>query len=138
MRIRSSARTGIVASIALLLAFSAAFAALAVWTLGLFGVLAAVTLSAVAPHERGYALTALALSPACLINAIGGQNGFLSAALLLGGTLLIDRRPILAGVLFGLLTFKPHLGLVLAFAFVVQPVQPRPDLAEITLTLAAF
>jgi alpha-1,2-mannosyltransferase len=94
------------------------FAALAVWTLGLFGVLAAVTLSAVAPHERGYALTALALSPACLINAIGGQNGFLSAALLLGGTLLIDRRPILAGVLFGLLTFKPHLGLVLAFALV--------------------
>jgi hypothetical protein len=55
------------------------------------------------------------LAPACLINAIGGQNGFLSAALLLGGTLSIDRRPVLAGVLFGLLTFKPHLGLVVPF-----------------------
>jgi alpha-1,2-mannosyltransferase len=35
---------------------------------------------------------------------------------LLGGVLALDRRPILAGVLFGLLTFKPHLGLVLPFA----------------------
>src|SRR5262249_9982799 len=56
------------------------------------------------------------LAPACLINTIGGQNGFLTAALFLGGVLCIDRRPILAGVLFGLLTFKPHLGLILPFA----------------------
>src|SRR5262249_38371160 len=46
---------------------------------------------------------------------IGGQNGFLTAALLIGGVLCIDRRPVLAGILFGLLTFKPHLGLVLPF-----------------------
>jgi hypothetical protein len=35
---------------------------------------------------------------------------------MLGGILSIDRRPILAGMLFGLLTFKPHLGVVLPFA----------------------
>src|SRR5262249_24557256 len=91
------------------------FVALAVWTFCLFAVLAAVTLSQVERPWRPFALAALALAPACLINTIGGQNGFLTAALLIGGVLCIDRRPVLAGILFGLLTFKPHLGLVLPF-----------------------
>lgn len=45
-----------------------------------------------------------------------GQNAFLSAALLAGGTLLVDRRPLLAGLLFGLLCYKPHLGLLVPIA----------------------
>ncbi len=45
-----------------------------------------------------------------------GQNGFLTAALLGGGTLLIDRRPILAGVLFGMICYKPQFGLLLPVA----------------------
>ncbi len=94
------------------------FVALAVWTFGLFAVFAAVTLREVAPGARRAALIALACAPACLINAIGGQNGFLSGALCLGGMLLLDRRPLVAGMLFGLLTFKPHLGVVLAFGLV--------------------
>lgn len=50
--------------------------------------------------------------PAVLANIMAGQNGFLSAALL-GGTLLtLNTRPILSGVLLGLLTYKPHLGLL--------------------------
>ncbi|HTT48741.1 MAG TPA: glycosyltransferase family 87 protein [Pseudolabrys sp.] len=50
--------------------------------------------------------------PAVLANVIAGQNGFLSAALL-GGTLLtLNARPVLAGILLGLLTYKPHLGLL--------------------------
>ena len=54
--------------------------------------------------------------PAVLANVIAGQNGFLSAALL-GSTLLtLNTRPILAGVLLGLLTYKPHLGLLLPIA----------------------
>lgn len=54
--------------------------------------------------------------PAVLANVIAGQNGFLSAALL-GGTLLtLNTRPILAGVLLGLLSYKPHLGLLLPIA----------------------
>ena len=92
------------------------FVALAVWTVGLFAVFAGVTLSQVERPRRANALLALILAPACLINTIGGQNGFLSAALMLGGILSIDRRPILAGMLFGLLTFKPHLGVVVPFA----------------------
>jgi hypothetical protein len=94
------------------------FWALAAWTVALFAIFAAVTLSQVERTQRLYALIALMLAPACLINAIGGQNGFLSAALFIGGILCIDRRPVLAGLLFGLLTFKPHLGLILPFALI--------------------
>src|ERR1700761_2077185 len=41
-----------------------------------------------------------------------GQNAFLTAALLGGMTLLVDRRPIAAGMLLGLLCYKPHLALL--------------------------
>ncbi len=41
-----------------------------------------------------------------------GQNAFLTASLFGGFTLLIDRRPVLAGVLLGLLCYKPHFGLL--------------------------
>lgn len=54
-------------------------------------------------------------APARLVNILNGQNGFLSAALLLGGTWWIDRRPVAAGILFGLLTFKPQFGTLLPF-----------------------
>lgn len=94
------------------------FWALAAWTLLLFGAFAAVTLSQVAAPERMRALILLALAPACLLNAVGGQNGFLTGFLLVGGLLALDRRPWLAGILFGLLTYKPHLGLVLPFVLI--------------------
>jgi hypothetical protein len=55
-------------------------------------------------------------TPALLVNALGGQNGAWSAALLGGGLMLLDRRPTVAGVLFGLLVYKPHLGLLLPLA----------------------
>lgn len=45
-----------------------------------------------------------------------GQNAFLTAALFGGALLLIDRRPILAGILFGLLCYKPHFGLLVPVA----------------------
>jgi alpha-1,2-mannosyltransferase len=41
-----------------------------------------------------------------------GQNAFLTAALFGGFTLSIDRRPWLAGMLLGLLCYKPHFGLL--------------------------
>jgi hypothetical protein len=60
-------------------------------------------------------LPILLTAPASLVNIADGQNGFLSAALLCGGLLALERRPILAGLLIGLLTFKPQLGLLLPF-----------------------
>lgn len=62
-------------------------------------------------------LIALA-APAVFVNAVGGQNGTWTAALLAGGLGLVERRPYLAGVLFGLLVYKPHLGLLLPVALI--------------------
>ena len=45
-----------------------------------------------------------------------GQNSFLTAALFGAGTLWIDRRPILAGLCFGALCYKPHFALLVPVA----------------------
>ncbi|WP_374370083.1 glycosyltransferase family 87 protein [Dongia sp.] len=63
-------------------------------------------------------IAAFVLSPACLVNVAMGQNGFLSSALLCGGLLLLERKPLLAGVLIGLLSYKPQLGLLLPFLLI--------------------
>jgi arabinofuranan 3-O-arabinosyltransferase len=61
------------------------------------------------------ALLATIAMPATFYNAIAGQNGQFTAALLAGGILLLDRRPIIAGILFGMLSYKPQLGILLPF-----------------------
>ncbi len=58
------------------------------------------------------AVLALAF-PAVFVNLGHGQNGFLTAALLGGALLLLDRKPILAGVLIGLLAYKPQFGVLI-------------------------
>ncbi len=45
-----------------------------------------------------------------------GQNSFLSAGLMAGGTLLLQRRPLAGGALLGALCFKPHFGLLIPIA----------------------
>ena len=62
-------------------------------------------------------LLALAF-PAVLINVGHGHNGFLTAALLGGGLVILDRRPLLAGILFGLMAYKPQFGLMIPIALV--------------------
>jgi hypothetical protein len=57
-------------------------------------------------------LLALAF-PAVLINIGHGHNGFLTAALIGGGLALLDRRPTAAGILFGLLSYKPQFGIMI-------------------------
>jgi hypothetical protein len=54
--------------------------------------------------------------PAVFINITHGHNGFLTAALIGGGLLLLERRPLLAGVLFGCLCYKPQFGLLIPVA----------------------
>ena len=56
------------------------------------------------------------LAPATTIALISGQSGFLSGALMLGGLRLTQSRPIVAGVLFGLLAYKPQLGVLVPIA----------------------
>jgi alpha-1,2-mannosyltransferase len=93
------------------------FAALVVWQLAtlslyLWNVLAIVR------DPRAF-LPALAF-PAVFINLTHGQNGFLTAALLGGGMLLVDRTPTLAGVLLGLLVYKPQFALLVPIALAVS------------------
>ena len=79
------------------------------WALGSLALLAG-TLHRVLGAWRPV-LVALALPPVfeCLSY---GQNSLLTASLLGLGLTLVDRRPIAAGLLFGLLGYKPQLALV--------------------------
>lgn len=54
------------------------------------------------------------------MNFLAGQNGFFSAALLIGGLYLLDRRPLLAGLLFSLMTLKPQLGVLVPVMLVAS------------------
>jgi hypothetical protein len=70
------------------------------------------------PAGRGDILLLALAYPAVLINIGHGQNGFLTAALLGGALIVLDRRPILAGILIGLLVYKPQFGLMIPLALV--------------------
>jgi hypothetical protein len=77
--------------------------------------LAAYTLVACRIAGPKWCLPALAF-PAVFWCAGLGQNSFLTAALFGAATLLVDRRPLWSGVLFGLLCYKPHFGLLVPIA----------------------
>jgi hypothetical protein len=62
----------------------------------------------------------LVTSPAFLANLTSGQNGFLTAALLIGGFRLRERYPLLAGLCFAVLTIKPQLGILLPFLLMLE------------------
>jgi alpha-1,2-mannosyltransferase len=71
------------------------------------------------PLSRDHLWLLLALAfPAVLINIGHGQNGFLTAALMGGALVLLDRRPLLAGLLFGLLVYKPQYGVMIPLALI--------------------
>jgi alpha-1,2-mannosyltransferase len=46
--------------------------------------------------------------PGAVINLMNGQNGFITLALLGSGVLYLEQSPILAGVLFGISSYKPQ------------------------------
>jgi arabinofuranan 3-O-arabinosyltransferase len=58
--------------------------------------------------------------PGILSNFMVGQNGFLTAALIGGALLLMQRRPVVSGCLLGLLSFKPHLGVLVPIALLAS------------------
>lgn len=83
--------------------------ALLVWTLAGFAIFLAVTTQHIANRR---ALLALMVSPATVFCLISGQSSLITAAMLIGIFAILDRRPLVAGVLIGLLTLKPQLGLL--------------------------
>ena len=62
------------------------------------------------------AVIAILAFPAVWWNFGLGQNAFLTAALFGAATQLVDRRPILAGLCFGALCYKPHFALLVPLA----------------------
>jgi hypothetical protein len=58
----------------------------------------------------------LLLAPGAAVNLFFGQNGILSTILLGGGVLLLRSRPILGGMLLGLMAYKPQFALLIPFA----------------------
>ena len=57
-----------------------------------------------------------AVAPVSVIALDSGQSGFLAAALMIGGIRLAGSRPVVAGVLIGLLSYKPQLGFLVPIA----------------------
>jgi len=94
------------------LPYLVAFFAFEVATLALYLLVARSIL-----NEAGWrALLPVVAFPIVFWNFGIGQNAFLTAALFGVGTLSIDRRPLLAGMLFGALGYKPQFGLLIPVA----------------------
>lgn len=65
---------------------------------------------------RNTKLVFLLAFPAVFWTVGTGQNAFLTAGLFAAATWQIDRRPVVAGLLFGALCYKPHFGLLIPIA----------------------
>jgi alpha-1,2-mannosyltransferase len=85
---------------------------------------------------RPETLLIAAAFPAVFVNIGHGQNGFLTAALLGGALQLLDRRPWLAGVLIGLLAYKPQFGVLIPLALVAS--QRWSTIAAAAATIATL
>lgn len=83
--------------------------ALLVWTALGLTMLAATLRRGVADLRL---LVGCMAAPAAIFCLISGQSSLLTTAMLLGIFALLDRRPLVAGLLIGCLTLKPQLGLL--------------------------
>jgi hypothetical protein len=97
-----------------LLGFNAAYAVFQVLSAGL---LAAAFCVGARDDRASVPLAAIALlSPAAALNVVDGQTGFLIAALLVAGLRLLDKKPVLAGLVLGVLSIKPQYFLMVPLA----------------------
>jgi alpha-1,2-mannosyltransferase len=94
--------------------------ALAVWQISTFALYLSV-IGAIVRRIPGNVIGPMWLPiaagfPAVFINLGHGQNGLLTAGLLGAALLALPARPVLSGILFGALAYKPQLALVVPFA----------------------
>ena len=94
------------AALLALLPYGAAFGAWMALTLPPY----LLVIRGIVGHRIGFLLAAA--FPGVLWNVAVGQNGFVTAALLGGSIASIERQPLLAGALLGLLSYKPQFGLL--------------------------
>lgn len=74
---------------------------------------------------------------AVFVNLTHGQNGFLTAALFAAALALLDRRPWVAGVLLGLLCYKPQFAVVIPLVLAASARWRTFAAAAITVLAAA-
>lgn len=86
----------------------------ALWNSCLFAAYAIVTRAFWRDDRRWLVI----LAPAAFVNMFFGQNGLLSFCLMVGGVQLLDKRPWLAGLLLGLMAYKPQLALAVPVALI--------------------
>ena len=98
------------------LALAPYFVSLAIWLTVTMGVYLLVVYR-IAPHPLIIFWTVAFLGT--FMNFYFGQNGFLSAALLGGGLLLLESHPLVGGMLLGLLSYKPHFFALIPLALLV-------------------
>jgi glycosyl transferase family 87 len=108
---------GPAAALALLPYWLALFAWQAATLVGYLAALGALLRFCGVAGDRLWLLLAVGF-PAVFVNIGHGHNGFLTAALLSGALVLLDRRPLVAGVLFGLIAYKPQFGLVIPLVLI--------------------
>ena len=70
--------------------------------------------------RRPATIAVVLASPFTAWNFLAAQNGFLTASLIGGALLLLERRPLLAGLLIGCLTYKPQFGLLFPVALIAS------------------
>jgi hypothetical protein len=83
---------------------------------GLFLGLTAAAATALEGRRDGWGWLAIVTSPAAVWVVLAGQNTFLSIALLYAGLRWLDRSPAAAGVLLGLLSYKPQVWVLVPLA----------------------
>jgi len=81
------------------------------WTLGGLGLAYAASKKWFKNFEFSFWII---IGPAALIALFGGQTGLWLAGIWMLALSLLDKRPILAGMLIGVLTVKPQMGVLLA------------------------
>ena len=116
-------------------------AALIVWQGASFALYLAVIAAILAKLRREDGAVArlwlpvAAAFPAAFINLGHGQNGFLTAGLLGSALLSLQQRPLLSGVLFGLLAYKPQFGLLIPIALLAAGQWRAIIAATLTVTV---
>lgn len=76
------------------------------------------SLRAVVGEIPGWIWPVLAF-PAVYVNFTHGHNGFLTATLFGLACMMLDKRPIMAGIFIGCLAYKPHFGFLIPLALLV-------------------
>jgi hypothetical protein len=106
---------------------------LALWLISSFALYLAA-IRAILPRPE--TLLIAAAFPAVFVNVGHGQNAFFTAALLGGALHWLNRRPQMAGILIGLLAYKPQFGVLIPLALLAG--QRWNSIAAATLTVAGL